>query len=75
MLTTFKGRQTKMAACLAGRPVAEIAKSSREVVTGDVARKSQAVMTPGGCGAGSYDGPTMARRRAGVRPLRCATTR
>jgi hypothetical protein len=34
-----------MAAGLAGRPVAEIAKNSRELVTGDVARKSQAVMT------------------------------
>lgn len=45
MLTTFTGRQTKMAAGLAVRPVAEIAKSSREIVTGDVARKSQAVMT------------------------------
>lgn len=45
MLTTFKGRQAKMAAGLAGRPVAEIAKNSRELVTGDVARKSQAVMT------------------------------
>jgi hypothetical protein len=34
-----------MAAGLSSCPVAEITKNSRELVTGDVARKSQAVMT------------------------------
>ena len=50
MLTTFQGRQAKMAAGLVGRPVAEIAKNSRGLVTGDVARQPQAVLTPGGWG-------------------------
>ena len=45
MLTTFKGGQAKMAPGLASHQVAEIAKGSRELVTRDVARKSQAVMT------------------------------
>ena len=45
MLTAFIGRQAKMAAGLSSCPVAEITKNSRELVTGDVARKSQAVMT------------------------------
>ena len=45
MLTTFEGGQAKMAPGLAGPPVTEIAEGSCELITGDVARKSQAVMT------------------------------
>lgn len=45
MLPTLERRQAKMAPGLAVHPVAEVSESSRELVTGDVARKPQAEMT------------------------------
>ncbi len=45
MLAAFGGGQAEVTSRLAGHPVAEVGKRLREVVTGDVSRKPQAVMT------------------------------
>ena len=45
MLAAFGGGQAEVTSRLAGHPVAEVRKHLREVVTGDVPRKPQAVMT------------------------------
>ena len=45
MLATFEGGQSEVATGLTGDPVPEIGEGLREVVTGDVPRKPQALMT------------------------------
>ena len=45
VLATFEGGQSKVATGLASDPVSEIGEGVREVVTGDVPRKPQALMT------------------------------
>lgn len=45
VLATFDGGQSEMATGLAGDPVPEIGEGRREIVTGDVPRKPQALMT------------------------------
>lgn len=45
MLAAFGGGQTEVTSCLAGYPVAEGRERLREIVTGDVPRKPQALMT------------------------------
>jgi hypothetical protein len=45
VLATFECGQAQMATGLAGEPVSEIAEGRREIVTGDVPRKPQALMT------------------------------
>lgn len=49
-LTGFNGRLAKLSPGLAGHPVAEIARGSCELATGDVARKSP--------GSGAADDPS-----------------
>lgn len=44
MLATFEGGQPEVATCLAGYPVPEISEDFRQVVTGDIPRKPQALM-------------------------------
>ena len=44
MLATFESGQPEVATCLAGHPVPEISEGFRQVVTGDVPRKPQALM-------------------------------
>ena len=45
MLATFEGGQSEVAPSLAGNAVSELDEGFREVVTGDVPRKPQALMT------------------------------
>ncbi len=45
VLAAFEGGQAEMAAGLPSYPVAELSESLREVVSGNVTRKPQAVMT------------------------------
>ena len=45
MLAAFGGGQAEVTTRLAGYPVAEVGECLREVVTGDVPRKPQALMT------------------------------
>ena len=45
MLAAFESGQAEVTTSLAGYPVAEIGESLREIVTGDIPRKPQALMT------------------------------
>jgi len=45
VLAAFEGGQPKMATCMTSHPVAQVSEGLREIVTGDVPRQPQEVMT------------------------------